>query len=182
MRRLWLGLIVLPVMAAGHRALLPRPQEVRYTSGSLSVQGLAIRFASTPTAEDRFAAAQLSAGLPGTTIRESGASGPAIVLHRAGGDAPLAGVNDAAGPDSRESYRIRVTPQGGEIQARTSAGLFYGVQTLLQMVEGAGNQAALPAVEVRDWPSLAYRGFMMDTSHGQLLRVEEIERQIDHLA
>ena len=36
--------------------------------------------------------------------------------------------------------------------------------------------------EVRDWPALAYRGFMMDLSHGQLLRVSEIERQLDLLA
>jgi hypothetical protein len=40
----------------------------------------------------------------------------------------------------------------------------------------------LPAVTIRDWPALAYRGFMMDLSHGQLLRVPEIERQIDLLA
>jgi hypothetical protein len=50
------------------------------------------------------------------------------------------------------------------------------------MVEGQGSDAVLPAASVRDWPALAYRGFMMDTSHGQLLKVQEIERQIDHLA
>ena len=110
------------------------------------------------------------------------ASGRAILLHRTGENAPLPGPDDAAGEDSRESYSLKVTPQGAEIRARSSAGLFYGVQTLLQMVEGTGSEAVVPAVEVRDWPSLAYRGFMMDMSHGQLLRVEEIERQIDLLA
>ncbi len=50
------------------------------------------------------------------------------------------------------------------------------------MVEGMGGLAVLPGAEIRDWPALAYRGFMMDLGHGQLLRVPEIERQIDHLA
>src|ERR1035438_1920249 len=49
------------------------------------------------------------------------------------------------------------------------------------MVEGSGPQAMLPAAEVRDWPALAYRGFMMDFSHGQLQRLSEIDRHIDLL-
>ena len=165
-------LVGLSAVAAERRALLPRPQEIHYTGGSLAVRGLAIRFAATPTAEDRFAAQQLAAGLS-LTIQDSGSAGRAIVLRRMGENAPLAGS---------ESYTLKVTPQGAEILARSSAGLFYGVQTLLQMVEGEGGQRVLPTAEIRDWPSLAYRGFMMDMSHGQLFRVEEIERQVDLLA
>ncbi len=180
-------LFALPAVAADHRPLLPRPQEVRYTGGSLAVRGVSIRFASPPGAEDLFAAQQLSAGLsvtgqPRIAIQTAAASGRAIVLHRTGENAPLPGTEETPGPDSRESYSVKVTPQGAEIRARSSAGIFYGVQTLLQMVEVTGIQAVLPSAEVRDWPSLPYRGFMMDVSHGQRLRVEEIERQIDALA
>ncbi len=180
-------LLVLPGLAADHRALLPRPQEVRYTGGSLGLRGLSIRFGSPPGAEDLFAAQQLSAGLsvtggPRIAIQTAPASGSAIVLYRTGENAPLPGMEEAPGPDARESYSLKVTPQGAEIRARSSAGIFYGVQTLLQMVEGTGIQASLPSAEVRDWPGMPYRGFMMDVSHGQRLRVEEIERQIDALA
>ena len=180
-------LFALPALAADRRALLPNPREIRYTGGSLAVSGLSIRFASPPGAEDRFAAQQLSAGLSiagqPRIIQASGGTGPSIVLHRTGLDAPLPGPEEPApGPDARESYSLTVTPQGAEIRAGSSAGIFYGVQTLLQLVEGTGKQSVLPSVEVRDWPSLAYRGFMMDVSHGQKLRVEEIERQIDTLA
>src|SRR5205807_1251529 len=77
---------------------------------------------------------------------------------------------------------VQVTPKGAEIRARGSAGLFYGVQTLLQMVEGSGQNARLPVAEVKDWPALAYRGMMMDFSEGELIRVSEIERQLDLLA
>ena len=178
---------VLPAAAAGHNALLPLPQEIRYGTGALEVNGLAIRFAATPAAEDRFAAQRLSSGLSaaGQTlvpVVEAGQGGRAVLLRRTGAVDPLPGADERGGPDGRESYSLTVTPRGAEIRARSSAGLFYAVETLLQMVEGAGEHAVLPAAEVRDWPALPYRGFMMDLGHGQLLRVSEIERQIDHLA
>src|SRR5206468_2525155 len=90
--------------------------------------------------------------------------------------------NERAGPDSRESYTLQVTPKGAEIRARSSAGIFYGVQTLLQLVEGTGPNALLPVVEIKDWPALVYRGTMIDFSEGELIRVSEAERQIDLMA
>lgn len=165
MRKLGFVLVLLvpPVSAADHRALLPRPQEIRYASGSLAVRGVAIRFASPPSAEDRFAAQQLSAGLsttgqPPVAIQNAAAAGRAIVLHRMGENAPVPGPDEAAGPDSRESYTVKVTPQGAEIRARSSAGIFYAVQTLLQMVEGTGSQAVLPPPRLatgRHWRTAA---------------------------
>ncbi len=174
-------------VSAAHSPLLPRPQQVQYESGTLPVRGLSIRFAMTPTAEDRFAAEQLAARLSaiGQTrilVRKGKASRQSILLNRTGAGAGLPGDNESSGPDSREAYSLKVTAKGAEIRASSSAGLFYGVQTLLQLVEGSGPQAMLPAATICDWPALAYRGFMMDLSHGQLLRVSEIERQIDLLA
>jgi hypothetical protein len=173
--------------AAGHSPLLPHPQEVRYGAGVLPVDGLSIQFASDPSHEDRFAAQQLSEGLSrvGQTrvpVQDLRSTGRLITLSRSGEVAALPAPDERPGPDSRESYSLKVTPAGVELSARSSAGLFYGVQTLLQLVEGSGENAVLPAVEIRDWPALPYRGFMMDLSHGQLLRVAEIERQIDLLA
>ncbi|MGA2658206.1 MAG: beta-N-acetylhexosaminidase [Verrucomicrobiota bacterium] len=178
---------VLASAGASHRQLLPRPQEVRYKDGELPLRGLSIHFAAPPDAGDRFAAGLLASGLSARAkaaiaILETKAAGPAILLERSGEGPAVPVDNETAGPESREACSITTTPRGAEIRARSSAGLFYGVQTLLQMVEGQGEQALLPAAEVRDWPALAYRGFMMDLSHGQLLRVSEIERQIDLLA
>jgi len=189
MRKLlcWLMLLGPAAQAATHNPLLPHPQTISYGTGSLAVNGLAIRFGSDPSAEDRFAAQELSGRLSalGQTlvpVQEVTAAGPAIVLTRTGGVAALPLADERPGPDSRESYSLKITPEGADIRAISSAGLFYGVQTLLQMVEGTGSQAVLPSAEIRDWPALAYRGFMMDLGHGQLLRVAEIERQIDLLA
>jgi hypothetical protein len=71
---------------------------------------------------------------------------------------------------------------GGEVRGRSSAAVFYGVQTLCQMAEGSGAEATLPEVEIHDWPALAYRGTMVDMSEGPLPTEAEVERQIDFLS
>jgi N-acetyl-beta-hexosaminidase len=40
----------------------------------------------------------------------------------------------------------------------------------------------LPVVEIKDWPALAYRGVMVDMSHGALPTEKEVKRQLDFLA
>ncbi len=189
MKRLLFCLVLLPVATAlaEHQALLPRPQQVHYGSGTLALQGLAIRFASPPSTEDRFAAEQLASRLSaiGQTkveIKKGKSSRKSIVLNRTGEGGALPADMESTGPDSRESYTLQVTAKEVEIRGRSSAGVFYGVQTLLQMVEGAGAEAVLPVVEIKDWPALAYRGVMIDFSEGELIRVSEAERQIDLMA
>jgi hexosaminidase len=189
MKRLLLCLTLIPLATAlaDHNALLPRPQQVQYGSGTLALQGLSVRFASPPSTEDRFAAERLASGLSaiGQTkveVKKGTSSRKSILLKRTGEAGALPADMESPGPDSRESYTLQVTPKGAEIRARSSAGVFYGVQTLLQMVEGAGAQAVLPAAEIKDWPALAYRGVMIDFSEGELIRVSEAERQIDLMA
>jgi len=48
----------------------------------------------------------------------------------------------------------------------TSAGVFYGAQTLKQLVSGDGDQAKLYRATIRDWPAMRYRGFHDDISRG----------------
>ncbi len=188
MRRLAvLACLLCSAGAAAHKPLLPRPQRVQYGAGQLPLAALSIRFASTPSDEDSFAAHELSAALlelMGTKVpvADRPSTANSIVLVRTGSVAALPSADERPGPETREAYSIKITPTGAEIRARSSAGLFYGVQTLRQMVEGEGDRAVLPEAEVEDWPSLAYRGFMMDMSHGPLPKEEEIKKQIDFLA
>jgi hypothetical protein len=177
-------------LAAGvqaHNPLAPRPQEIRYGAGQLAVRALTIRLTPEAGAEDRFAAQMLSHFLSqraskAISIAHGEAARPAILLNRTGQVDAIPVPGEHPGPESREAYTLKVTPQGAEIQAVSSAGLFYGVQTLSQMVEGEGANAILPEAEIRDWPSLAYRGTMVDMSHGPLPTESEVERQLDFLA
>jgi hypothetical protein len=150
-----------------------------------------ILFSRAPTEEDRFAADELRSWIRDRTGLEitivpygTGLDGQlSIVLDREGEkDEPLGEPGEQPGPRSREAYNLSVTEQGVKIHAQSSAGIFYGAQELRQLVEGEGSQAVFPIVEIHDWPSMAYRGMMLDISHGPLPTENELKRQIDFLA
>jgi hexosaminidase len=176
---------------AVHNPLLPRPQQMQYGIGTVRLAGMKIAFSSTPSAEDQFAAGELSkyleqptgVQLPISSSSDSTAQGMAIVLDRVGAtDQPLALPGDLPGPHSKEAYDLSVSEHGVRIHSQSSAGIFYEIQTLRQLVEGSGSDAVLPQVEIHDWPSVELRGTMVDISHGPLPTEKEIERQIDFLA
>src|SRR5665213_2584870 len=139
---LLLCVLVGPLAYADHNPLLPRPQQIQYGSGSIPLQGMGIAFSSSPSSEDRFAAEQLSSFLTERTglrlpVQNSGQAngkGPAILLEREGPSDPLALPGEKPGPGSREAYDLTVTADGVKIHARSTAGIYYGVQTLRQLV------------------------------------------------
>src|SRR5437016_4005844 len=122
MKRLLLCLTLIPVATAlaDHNALLPRPQQVQYGSGTLALRGLSIQFKSSPSADDRFAAEQLASRLSAigqAKVEIKKGKGRAIMLNRTGEGGALPADNESTGPDSRESYTLQVTPKGAEIRA-----------------------------------------------------------------
>ena len=83
---------------------------------------------------------------------------------------------------SPESYTLSVTPQRIEIRATSGAGLFYGMQTLLQLMQPTSTGSySVPSVEIEDTPRFAYRGLMLDVSR-HFSTKEFIKKQIDALA
>ena len=83
---------------------------------------------------------------------------------------------------SPESYTLSVTPQRIEIRATSGAGLFYGMQTLLQLMQPAGTGSySVASVEIEDTPRFVYRGLMLDVSR-HFSTKEFIKKQIDALA
>jgi hexosaminidase len=174
--------------AVEHNPLLPRPQTTQYGPGRLALAGVGISFGSVPSAEDRFAATELSQVLKEATgvnvpILEHPGKHAVILLVRTGPPDPLPMPGEQPGPKSREAYQLKVTPSGVEIRGRSSAAVFYGVETLRQLVEKDRDQAFLPEVTIEDWPSLSYRGPLWDVgSEGAMATEEEIMRQIDFLA
>ena len=83
---------------------------------------------------------------------------------------------------SPESYTLSVTSQRIEIRATSGAGLFYGMQTLLQLMQPVSTGSySVPSVEIEDTPRFAYRGLMLDVSR-HFSTKEFIKKQIDALA
>lgn len=85
-------------------------------------------------------------------------------------------------PESPEGYRLEVTASGVTITARTQAGLFYGCQTLEQLLEDSRDfRKNIPAMKIVDYPAVPYRAVHFDTKH-HLDRMEYYYREIDRLA
>ncbi|HSK19283.1 MAG TPA: family 20 glycosylhydrolase [Longimicrobiales bacterium] len=81
-----------------------------------------------------------------------------------------------------EGYRLVVTPAGITLSAAAPIGLFYGVQTLRQLLPAASPAArAIPAVSIEDAPRFQYRGMHLDVGR-HFFPVSFIKRYIDLLA
>ncbi len=82
----------------------------------------------------------------------------------------------------KEAYRLSVTTRGVTIRAATNQGLFWGVQTLRQLLPPEGRASTmLPVVRIDDAPAFAYRGFMLDVSR-HFYPVAFIKKQLDLLS
>ena len=87
-----------------------------------------------------------------------------------------------------EGYFLAGTPNGIVISANKPAGLFYGMQTLLQLfpkeIESKVVTVAkwtIPAVEIKDYPRFSWRGLMFDVSR-HFFTKEEVKQYIDEMA
>jgi len=91
----------------------------------------------------------------------------------------------ATGPESgcaEQAYRLRVSRTGVEVAGGGAPGLFYGVQTLLQLCEGDGRAPlVLPLGTIEDWPRYELRVVHWDSKHHQD-RPETLKRFLDWLA
>jgi hexosaminidase len=84
-----------------------------------------------------------------------------------------------------EGYLLRITTTGVNISANCPAGVFYGVQTLLQLLPPAVEAAEIqpgpwliPAAVIRDYPRFEWRGVMLDVAR-HFFSVEDVKRYID---
>lgn len=85
-------------------------------------------------------------------------------------------------PSSDEGYILEVTNMGVLIKARTSKGLFYGGQTLEQLMEDSRDfHKPIPYMKIVDFPAVSFRAVHFDTKH-HLDRTEYYYRAIDKLA
>jgi hexosaminidase len=88
-----------------------------------------------------------------------------------------------------EGYRLNVTPQNVIITANQPAGIFYGVQSFLQLLPPEISSDSIvrniswnaPCVSVTDYPRFAWRGLMLDVSR-HFFSKEEVKRYMDQMS
>ncbi|MCE5347669.1 MAG: beta-N-acetylhexosaminidase [Bacteroidales bacterium] len=168
--------------------LLPVPQKAEWGKSKFPVAGAKILVSADFYAREERAISQFisfvknKTGLSLPVIYTEDPNAQLIVLNSGQPGTALPAVNEKAGPQSREAYNIGVTAKKVRITASYDAGIYYALQTLRQLITWEGNNCFIPEVDIEDYPSFAYRGVMMDFSHGGLLTEEEIKNQIDFLA
>lgn len=83
----------------------------------------------------------------------------------------------------KEGYRLIINDKGITISAQTDKGIFYGLQSLLQLMpaQRTNESLALPKLSIMDYPRFEWRGMMLDVSR-HFFSEEAVKRYIDLLA
>ena len=92
-------------------------------------------------------------------------------------------IKDSIDKDlARQGYQIEIVPGQVKISGNGEEGLFYGVQSLLQLLRpSSGGGYILPEGKIIDWPDLTFRSIHWDTKHHQD-RMEILKRFLDEAA
>jgi hypothetical protein len=163
--------------------LVPAPREC-VSVATIPIGGVGF-FVAAGGAEDSFAAEDLTEQALGK--REVQKDAPFIRLERADTVPAKALLEsnhltfDAEMHD--EGYVLAPDGKGGlAVIAETAAGIFYGAQTVKQLIRGAGKEQVLLAPVLRDWPAMAHRGLSDDWSRGPIPNMDFLRREIRTLA
>ncbi len=160
-------------------ALIPIPQTVTYAETTFKIsQGTTIGLESS--------SAELLSIADYFNHKVNPALGYSLEVKEQG-DIQFSLINN---PDlGNEGYHLKVEKRQITIEANQPAGIFYGVQTLLQMLpkEIRSQQVqhdvewAIAGADITDKPQFPWRGLMLDVSRHWFTK-EEVMRFIDELA
>jgi len=135
-----------------HFKLLPQPQKIELLNGKgISYNSLQYIF--------------LDGTFPKPVLYGSLKSLP--LTNRQGRGALVMTISsDSDLPESPEGYVLEIKTEQVILRAKDNAGLFYGCQTLLQLLEDAHDeQLNIPECRVTDYPDIAYRAVHLDLKH-----------------
>lgn len=142
--------------------VIPYPQEVQTGGTAFRLPArITIVLDQRASAEDRFTAGQLVRSLKeefgiDAAISSQPVKG-AITLTRKGAEKRV----------GEEGYHLTSSAEGLLVRARSAAGLFYGAQTLLQLIKKNGDGVEVPGLTITDWPDIKERAVHYDTKHHQ---------------
>ncbi|HRE52758.1 MAG TPA: beta-N-acetylhexosaminidase [Flavitalea sp.] len=156
-------------------SLIPAPQQLKLTGKDIVVDK-SWSVSLTPAGKGTKALNSLnegSASLHSLSFAKTG--GNRIVLEVKAGT-----IKEKLEPNLlKQAYHLQISPREIRISADDETGLFYGVQSLLQLLRPEGNGSfKLPEGSITDWPALDLRFIHWDTKHHQD-RMETLKRYID---
>ena len=154
--------------------IIPQPKELTLNSGHFNISN---KTAIVFNHDQLKFLADYTVG-----IIKSTANIEATVLSQSGTKAKQKAINliiDPAIATAKEGYALDVSDKLITVKAKTPQGVFYGVQTLLQMIPLEGN-VNIPAVTINDQPRFPWRGLMLDVSR-HFFTIDQVKRMIDQM-
>lgn len=167
--------------------LIPQPRQLTTKPDTFKLsRSTRLVLADPRSADDRFAAEDFADDLKttaGVVVKTSNSRArKSILIGALETKAVQDGLNKLgftppANLDA-EGYVLLISADDVVVAGKTSAGVFYGLQTLKQLVRGDGVAAYIPALEIVDWPAMRWRGVSDDISRGPVPTVDYIKRQL----
>ncbi len=167
--------------------LLPYPQDLTLLKGQfIPPDDIAIRTSGISIDSDPVLFQQLEKSVQNAyglsiSIVESGRSDIWIGIPDRDREFRLICEEESIIPDNNlgdEGYMLKITADRILISANTSRGLFYGVQTLRQLLREFQGKVGIPAMLVTDWPAIPVRTIMDDISRGPIPTNAYVKDQI----
>ncbi len=88
--------------------------------------------------------------------------------------------SDVDAAKSSQGYRLEITSRGVELAGFSAVGLYYGLQTLIQLALAFSRD--WPCVEIVDYPDYAVRGLSFDVTRGKVPTIQTLKELVDRLA
>ncbi len=171
---IFLSHVRLAAQGPSNLKLIPYPQEVSGDGKTYSFKNISIVADKNASNADLFAVEELVRSLKTyfNIDANKGQSTGSVILTRKGADKHL-GI---------DGYQLLVSDGKIQIIAADAPGIFYGTQTLLQLIQGDGNGFKIPGVKIKDWPTIKERAVHYDTKHHQDKKeyVESFIRDLAH--
>jgi hypothetical protein len=170
-------------LAEAQVRLLPAPREAHFT-GEIALPATIAISVPGHDAEDEFAARDLEkaakAVLP-TEAADAKTAYRVVMLRTNTAEAKALLAKRGLSFDKAmeaEGYVLAIEPHEAYIIGASGSGIFYGVQTLKQLLPLPDAKPVLPTGTVRDWPAMKYRGIDDDLSRGPFPTLEFQKHQI----
>ena len=162
---------VSPLFARGY-TVLPAPQSVTFAGTDFPLtSGWQLELAGGVKSDD-VAVTTLKEDLAarcGLTLADGPVPGSGAGVIRLAVIPGSVAIGDTTDRDrallSEQAYFLALQPQSISIRANASTGLFYGVETLVQLIRSQSGQFRLPVAEITDWPNLQLRVIFWDDAH-----------------
>src|SRR5574340_357680 len=172
-----------PLFDRGY-GVIPAPQKVELKGGDFEIgSGWRLQLGQGVTADD-VAVETLKEGFEtrhGITLETRGL-GSAIELVVQPGSVEIGQAADGNKQALEEqAYRLELASGGIKITANAPTGLFYGVETLVQLVKHVESKLWLPVATITDWPDLGQRIIYWDDNH-HLERMEVLKQALKQAA